>query len=52
MKKLTSEILQFILIIIAIPFFIIDYLYENRRVTKIINKINDWIFELNWWGNK
>ena len=52
MKKLTSQIAQFLLILLTLPFYIVDSIYKNKRCDKVINKVNDLVFELNWWGNK
>lgn len=45
MKKQIATILQYTIIILAIPFI----LFDNQ---KVLNKVDKWFDELNWWGKK
>jgi hypothetical protein len=52
MKQKISKILQLILIIIGLPFYIVDFFRKNKVCEYVISKINKWEDGLNWWGNR
>ena len=52
MKILIASILTAVLIFIGFPFLIVDVVVKNRWCEMVLNKINNIILWLNWWGNR
>lgn len=52
MKKHLSIFLQAILFITGLLPFLINCIHKNKVSEVVINRINIWCYDLNWWGKR